>query len=1281
MKRFTIQTILFFFVFAASGHTHRLAILDLSERNLEINKENLASAIHMSEVAGMPYIITKNTSEAIGFPFILVTSPLKPETLTLAEIDLITDYVSSGGILIAPFISNEHFFNLFGISNSISLSTRYWLRWNTTSSYAEMQWINEDLEKELPLADSEYYRSIYTRGYSITQANVLAAFEDNSAAITLNNFGTGKAYALGFELKDVVLRNLMNKDYNAHRTYSNGFEPTTDMFLLFLRAVYTSNQPVAIYKHTSPAASTSALLITHDVDSETGIDSMYYFSDWEANRGIKAHYFVTTRYFSDALMGNFYNEAAIPKFLAVKANGHSFGSHSVGHFPDFADRTLFPEGETGNTPQSYQPRNNGTYTIGGSVTGELEVSRSILNADLAANVRSFRAGHLAFNLNLINVMERIHYAFNSSQSANDVLTNFPYRQRTGSAFSGIPTNVYEMPMTISDASKALSLTEETIDEAAANWLQVVEKNNNNNAPTVLLIHPNRSYKVKALEKLIDALPNTVKPMAFDDFGDYWLQRRDLDFDYAVSQNNLQIHLLTNDSISADQSLIIKGGKQLNAIKIFKLSGEEIFFTSVDWKENDVLLFAIGSTEYSAPPAPIKAKVRLAILDLTETNGETNKENLSSAQQMAQVAGIPFHITTSLEEALNERFILLSSQIDWETFSSEQLSALKSWVSDGGVLIAPFVKHTDLFSLFGIATTKLDQYRYTLNWVQYATQKELKWINDPMEQSLPLAKADYYKSIYTRGYTVNTATPLAFFEDNKVAVCRNNYGLGKAYAFGVQWQDIILRNLLDKDYNAQRISLNGFEPTTDVFMLVLRAIFTENQTVSVYKHSSPGESTSALLITHDVDSRTIIDTMHYFSNWEFVEGISAHYFVTTHYFKDLNMSAYYEASKFEKIQELIQRNHTIGSHSVGHFPDFAKTSVFPKGVAGNTAFNYHPIFNGSFTEAGTVYGELEVSKNLLTNDIGTSIRSFRAGALAFNPYLINVMADLDYSFNSSVSANNVLTNFPYFQRSDKAFSGHQTNVLEIPLTVSDVSPLIKLESTNIDQVVAVWTDVIARNAANNAPSVLLLSTNRGWKLEALQNLIAGLPQGVISYNFEDYGDYWLDRTALDFDYYLSNDTLLIQLNRTGNPAEDLSLMIENGNLLTKLIVRDNLGTNLTFYTKNWNSKNLIITFGESPIREQKSAKIDIPALLEESTISIFPNPAKDYTNLLFELDETETYQIQMTDLNGRLLFHVQGTALQGSTMQRIDLPTYSKGMYLIHFKSESIQETLKLFISE
>ncbi|MBN1651097.1 MAG: T9SS type A sorting domain-containing protein, partial [Bacteroidales bacterium] len=1328
------------------------------------------------------------------------------------------------------------------------------------------------------------------------------------------------------------------------------------------------------------------------------------------------------------------------------------GSHSVGHFPDFASLSIFPIGESGNTTENYRPEYQVDQTVGGTVTGELEVSRDLLNTDIAANVRSFRAGYLAFNLRLTNVMSDLGFEFNSTNSANDVLTNFPYFQRTNEAFSGVPTQVLEIPMTISDASKTLKLTEETMDIVVPNWVNILRKNDDNNAPTNLLIHPNKGWKLKALQQIIAEKPASVITYELNAFGDYWIARGNLEFDYKLNDKHLTIKLDTDDPIGAAQSIVLTNGQNLEDVQVLNKSGEALEFQSSNWKVNDLIISRIGNpviveptpkqykliiksqdekgqnlpdvnwevlsadstqlgigntgsnsldtlsftnananldiilktnkAEYTnyrvlatipaeqdvekttsnslitylfqlnvsakdsetdaaldhfnakafldgnllmeaesleshtaslettqaghslelqviiektgyfisdtinltisegqlnslnidliketeAPKQfrlflhskdensedlsdvdweilkadsttiafgntgsnaldtleftdssatldiilksskaeykdfrtvttllaehdnvkttintlitylyqlditandsetgvdldqikvsaflngdllmqaesqensnlrletmqaghfldlkliverdgyiasdsipvtifegqsntltyslvkdpdqvwPVDGSThRLAILDNSLRNNEFNKENYASAIQMADVAGVPYSVTDDLALATKMDFVLVTSALTTQTITDDEIALLDNYVHNGGILIAQGVENPALFDLFGISESQFKTNRYSIEWSDKKIV-ELKWIDDPLEKTIPLADPNYYKSVNSLGYETKHAKMLAQFEDRSVALSRNDYSKGKAYAFGVEWKDVVLRNLMNKDYSTQRTYSNGFEPASDVFMLVLRAIFTDNQKVAVYKHTSPGASTSALLITHDVDSRKIIATLPYFSNWEFIQGISAHYFVTTHYNKDEYMSAYYEEANFEQLRELLDRNHTIGSHSVTHAPDFASTSVFPIGMPGNTQFHYQPMYNGSFTTGGTLYGELEVSRDLLNTDLNANVRSFRSGAMAFNIRLANVLDDLGYAFNSSMNANDVLTNFPYFQRTNKAFSGTQTSVLELPLTLTDRSSTDKLEETNIDEVVNIWKEVITKNNENNAPTTLLISPNREWKLQALQGLLASIPESVITYNFEDYGDYWLDRKALDFDYSVDKDSMTITLKTDQAPALDLSLIIEHGEKIKQFIVKDANGANVSFIAHEWNKEDVIITFGElaQSARTKSEAKIDVPALIEESPFNLFPNPARTYVNLLFDLTMKEDYTLKIVDINGRLINTFTGTADEGSSMQRIDLTSYSKGIYLINFETSTIRKTMKLTITD
>jgi len=94
----------------------------------------------------------------------------------------------------------------------------------------------------------------------------------------------------------------------------------------------------------------------------------------------------------------------------------------------------------------------------------------------------------------------------------------------------------------------------------------------------------------------------------------------------------------------------------------------------------------------------------------------------------------------------------------------------------------------------------------------------------------------------------------------------------------------------------------------------------------------------------------------------------------------------------------------------------------------------------------VLGETEVSKLLLEQDFGTMCRSFRAGFLDFNPKLINALDTLGYAFNSTFSANDVLTDFPYLSVK-KMLTQHQEQKNKDPSQsiVEELQPIKKVLS--------------------------------------------------------------------------------------------------------------------------------------------------------------------------------------------------------------------------------------------
>jgi hypothetical protein len=264
-----------------------IAILDLIERNGETNEADLISVKHLIDVVGVPHIVTTDLDLASHYSMIFCTSALRNRTFSDKEEDILEKYVETGGILFAPRIENDDLFALFGIDEYEESKSRHEIIWNSTSNIPALRYINEPEEFVISLGRSTIDKIFSTWGYLPAGAQTLASFADGTSAIIRNAHGLGQALAIGLSWKEVVLRNHINQDYEAQRITSNGFEPTMDVLMLFVRALYAEFHPYTVWKNTSPGISRAALMITHDVDSHTGMDSLHFFVDYEHANNIK----------------------------------------------------------------------------------------------------------------------------------------------------------------------------------------------------------------------------------------------------------------------------------------------------------------------------------------------------------------------------------------------------------------------------------------------------------------------------------------------------------------------------------------------------------------------------------------------------------------------------------------------------------------------------------------------------------------------------------------------------------------------------------------------------------------------------------------------------------------------------------------------------------------------------------------------------------------------------------------------------------------------------------
>lgn len=200
-------------------------------------------------------------------------------------------------------------------------------------------------------------------------------------------------------------------------------------------------------------------------------------------------------------------------------------------------------------------------------SGSSRCQRPLLEEDAPQDVVSFRAGHLLYPNRLVNGLDTLGYRYNSTYSANTVMTSFPYRNVKGRTFSGPLSEVWKVPMTISDVFRDEPISEENWPDKVDIWLDVLEKHTANGSPGVLLIHPNRGYKLDAEQSFIEQLPSEMAIVSTEAFGRFWKDRLAAGVQTKRAGETLTIHLTNRQTLPDSLSLVIDDGADLEDITL------------------------------------------------------------------------------------------------------------------------------------------------------------------------------------------------------------------------------------------------------------------------------------------------------------------------------------------------------------------------------------------------------------------------------------------------------------------------------------------------------------------------------------------------------------------------------------------------------------------------------------------------------------------------------------------------------------------------------------------
>ncbi|HEY8106231.1 MAG TPA: polysaccharide deacetylase family protein, partial [Gemmatimonadales bacterium] len=403
--------------YAAGGRT-RLAVL------LTDTASAWLGLAHGLKSIGIPFVITRDFRTALEHRVVLVYPMISGSVLSGEALAALGRHARSGGTLIATNVLGGGLSDLFGFGDVVASRTRAEVRLNPGLPLTAR--FDDPRELHLPLGNGPQRGSLGSYGYTTPVEPPLATYDDGTAAITRRELDSGgAAYAFGVDVGELLLIGQNNRDEFIARSYVNGYEPTLDVYLRLLAAMYVQGEPDAVTLGTVPQGRDLSVLVTHDVDYRYSLERAIKYARAERSMGIPATYFIQTKYLRDWNDNAFFDRAAIGNLKSLDSLGMQIASHTVSHSREF---NHMPLGSGDEVYPTYQPRVTAETTVtGASILGELRVSKFLLEHFTGLPIDAFRPGHLRNPEALPEALEASGYRFSSSATANNSLTHLPFQ--------------------------------------------------------------------------------------------------------------------------------------------------------------------------------------------------------------------------------------------------------------------------------------------------------------------------------------------------------------------------------------------------------------------------------------------------------------------------------------------------------------------------------------------------------------------------------------------------------------------------------------------------------------------------------------------------------------------------------------------------------------------------------------------------------------------------------------------------------------------------------------
>ncbi len=292
--------------------------------------------VHGLKSIGIPFVITTDVEKATKHKVVFVYPRISGSLLSQHELQALADIPRNGGSLIGSNVLGGLQEN-FGFEKAIARQDHFLLHWNSNSSPADDFTHSHEQNTRIGDPTDEGWRpgSYY---YTSPEYPPVATYDDGTVAIAQKSFEEGNAYALGLDLGFFFQVAFNGRLDTVARSYVDGYEPSVDVFLRFLKKIYCQGESDAVTLGTVPFGKSLTVIISHDVDFHQSLVHSPLYAEYEKSQNIEATFFIQTKYMKDYYDVAFFNEEGIQYIEQLNNMGMEIASHSVAHSPVSHDR-------------------------------------------------------------------------------------------------------------------------------------------------------------------------------------------------------------------------------------------------------------------------------------------------------------------------------------------------------------------------------------------------------------------------------------------------------------------------------------------------------------------------------------------------------------------------------------------------------------------------------------------------------------------------------------------------------------------------------------------------------------------------------------------------------------------------------------------------------------------------------------------------------------------------------------------------------------------------------